>query len=179
VPDKLSHKDVATALLLLHGRIFSDESLVGITKLCEIHFINESDHATAMWEWFYFGLYTVVQGAWNNLRGKPEIGKAVVREIFSELRSHLLNAGITAKELDVKLVEIKERFTQFDAIFATGEYERMGHCAAAFVLGLKLAPAEKFPRTPEAFAFGLAASQSYLGTLKAANELFDSIKFLG
>jgi len=176
VLDKLSHKDVATLLLLMHGQIFGDESLVRITKLCEITFANESDHTRATWEWFYFGLYAVVKGVQNNFGNKPEVGKAIVREVFSELHSHLVKVGFTGTELDGKLVAIKERFTQFDAIATTGEEQRVGHGAAGFVLGVKLSPG-KIPLTSEGFGFGLAATESYIGTLKATNELFDSIKF--
>ena len=176
MPEKLSHKDIATLLLNLHGEIFGGESVTRITKLCEITFANESELTRATWEWFYFGLYAVVQGVQNNFRDKPEVGKAIVRTVFSELHFHLVNVGFTDAELDSKLVQIKERCRQFDAIEATGEYERVGQGAAAFVLDLKITPG-KYPPTPKAFAFGLAASESYLGTLKATNELFDSIKF--
>ena len=175
VPEKLPHKDIATLLLNLHGQVFGAESVARVAKTCEITFTNETELTRAMWEWYYFGLYAVVQGVQNNFRNKPEVGKAIVRAVFSELHFHLVKVGFTGPELDRKLAEIKQRFTQFDAIHATGEYERLGHGAVAFVLGLKLSPG-KYPPTPEAFGFGLAASESYVGTLKATNELFDSIK---
>jgi hypothetical protein len=172
----LSPKDVATLLLLLHGQIFCDESLNRITKSYEIPFANEHARAKAMSEWFYFGLHAVVRGVQNNLGDKPEEGKAIVREVFSELYFHLIKVEVTPAELDEKLFEIKERLTQFDAIFASGEYQRVGHAAAAFVLDLKIPPGQ-FPLTPKAFGFSLAANESYIGTLKAVNELFDSIRF--
>jgi hypothetical protein len=178
VPNKLSHKDIATLLLLLHGQLFGDESLVRITKLCEITFANENEHTRALWEWFYFGLYAVVKGVQNNFGNKPEVENAIVREMFSELRFHLVKGGFTSAELDGKLVAIKERFTQLDAFSALEKVNvwAMGHGVAGFVLGIKLSPG-KAPPTSEAFGFSLAATESYIGTLKATNELFDSIKF--
>lgn len=176
MPDKLSHKDIATLLLLLHGQVFGDESLTRITDSCKITFANEDDHTRATWEWFYFGLYAIVRGVQNNFGDKPNAGKEIVRAVFSELHSHLVKVGFAAPELDGKLVAIKERFTQFDAIVAAGEEQRVGQGAAAFVLDVKLSNG-KIALTPQAFGFGLAATESYIGTLKAANELFDSIKF--
>ena len=175
VPDKLSQKDVATLLLHLHGQVFGAESVTKIAETCEITFASEADLTRATWEWFYFGLHAVVQGVQNNFSGKPDVGKAIVRALFSELHSHLVAVGFTAPELEGKLASIKERFTQFDAICATGEYERVGQGAAALVLDLKIAPG-KIPRTLEAYEFGLLANQSYIGTLKATSELFASIK---
>lgn len=136
----LLKKDVATLLLLLHGQVFSDESLTRIAKSCEITFANENEYSRALWEWFNFGLYAVVRGIKNNFGNRPEVEKAIVRAVFSQLHSHLVKGGFTGAELDSKLVAIKERFAQFDAIVATGDSERVGHVAAGFVLGMKLSP---------------------------------------
>lgn len=175
LPDRWFLKGVATGLLLAFGKIFSEESLLQITKLCEVSFQNEDDHARANQEWFYFGLYAVSAGVQNNLRNKPDIMKAVVREMFSELHSHLVKAGVTPAELGNKLVRIKERFAQFDSLSGTGESERVGYAFSVLALGLKSKLGE-IPPTRDAFQLSLAANVSYTGALKATNELFDLIK---
>jgi hypothetical protein len=174
-PETVSLKDVATLLLAAHAQIFSDESLLRITKQCDIAFANESDHSRAMWEWFYFGLYAIVSGVQSNFAKKPDVGKAIVREVFSTLHFHFSKAGFTEPELKNKLDRIRERFGQFDTVSMNGEYERLGLATATLVLGIA-APLGKVPPTQEAFMFSLAANKSYAGALTATNELFEGLR---
>lgn len=160
---------------MLHSQVFGGDSVRNLATHCEIAFASESELTRATWEWFYFGLHAVVEGVQNNFRNEPEVGQEIVRAVFAELKLNLTRVGFTAEELNGKLAVIKDRFNQFGSIDATGEYERIGFAAAKFVFDLDIAPG-KYGPTINAHGFGLAANQTYIGTLNAINRMFDSIK---
>jgi hypothetical protein len=168
---QLSIKDVAAALLLVHGGLFSDKELLRVTKLCQITFKDEDDHAMALWEWFSFGLYVIVEGIQDNTRGNETIGTAIAHQLFSDCFSHLKQAGLETGELTAKENEIKQIFERYNAIVKTGRPERLGMGAAASILGIDVSPGN-IPNTFEAFELGTCVNQTYSASLNLVNKLF-------
>jgi hypothetical protein len=168
---QVSIKEAATLLLLMHGSFFSDKELLTATKLCQITFKSDEEHARALWEWFYFGLYVIVEGIQDNNRGSEDVGMAIARQLFSDCFFHLKQSGLETTELAAKESEIHQRFDRYNAVVRTGKLERVGLTAAASVLGVDLSPGN-IPETPEAFELGICVNQTYTACLKLVNEFF-------
>jgi hypothetical protein len=155
----------------MHGGLFSDKELERDIKLCQITFNNEDEHARALWEWLYFGLYVIVDGIRDNNRTSEPIGTAIAREVFSEFFFHLKEAGLGATELAAKENDITQRFDRYNTVLATGKLECVGLAAAALILGVDLSPAN-IPREIEAYQLGICANQTYIAGLKLVNDFF-------
>jgi hypothetical protein len=172
-PQQISIKEAATLLLLMHGKLFGKESLESLASNCQIQFTNEADLARGFWEWFYFGLYAVVDGIQNNFRSNQALGKEIAQELFAEVRFHLEEAGLSASELATKQRDIRKRLEQFDSVANTGQFEKIGFVASSLVLGKDTANGQ-YPKSYDAFEFGIGANEYFVGCLKAINELFEN-----
>jgi hypothetical protein len=168
---QMSIKDAATLLLLMHGSFFSDKELLTATKLCQITFKSDEEHARALWEWFYFGLHVIVEGIQDNNRGSEDVGMAIARQLLSECFFHLNQSGLETTELAARESEIHQRLDRYNAVVRTGKLERVGLTAAASVLGVDVSPGN-IPKTIEAYEFGICVNQSHSACLKLVNEFF-------
>lgn len=164
-------KDAAALLLFIHAGLFSDKNLLTNTQLCKISFKSEDEHARALWEWFYFGLYVIVEGIQNNNRGNDTVGMAIAQQLYSECYFHLKQSGLAPVELAAKENEIRQRFDRYNAVIRTGQLERVGLTAAASILGVEVSPGN-IPNTLEAFELGICVNQTYTAGLKLVNEFF-------
>lgn len=168
---QVSIKDAAAALLLMHGGLFSDKELLRVAKLCQITFKSEHEHARALWEWFSFGLYVIVEGIQDNTRGGETTGLAIAHQLFSECFFHLKQAGLETEELTTKENEIKQTFDRYNAIVRTGKPERVGMSAAASILGIDVSPGN-IPKSFDAYELGICVNQSYIACLKLVSNFF-------
>ena len=164
-------EDAAASLMFVHAGLFGDKTLLNNSELCKIIFVSEDDRARASWEWFYFGLYVIVEGVQANNRNNETLGMAIARELFSECFFHLKQAGFDATELATKESEIRKRFDRYNAVARTGSLERVGLIAGSLVLGASVSSGN-IPKTLEAFEFGICVSQTYTACQKLVNEFF-------
>ena len=168
---QISIGDAARLLLYMVGELFNDKSLLALTELCGINFKSERELAMALWEWICFGVYAITEGVRNNLGNDFEAGRAVANEVRSNFRACMEQAGLHSVEIAIEEAEVIRRFDLYESIGQASEVERIGFAAAAFVLGLELPPGE-YPKSFEAYEFGIGANKGYIGALEAVNRFF-------
>lgn len=157
----------------MHAELFGDKRFLEVTELCQIRFGSDAVRARALWEWLYFGLYVIVEGIRGSTAGNHQIGQAISSEVCARFHVGLRNAGLGDMDLRSKKAEITLRFDCYDSVVRAGQFERLGFAVASAVLGLDLTPGTA-PPTFDAYELSIAANQSYLGGLKAVNELFST-----